>query len=188
MVVSTIPVGFNPLGVVITPDGTRAYVEENSEFLNIIDTASNTVVAHILQGIFHVTLTITADGTRIYAASATSPSVSIIDTSTNAVVNTIPLGNNSPTDSALTPDGARLYTTNVQNTASVIDTATNTVLTTIPNIACPGSAHRIAIAAVPPVPKTKDDCKDGGYKEFGPPAGPFPNQGQCISYVKAHSQ
>jgi YVTN family beta-propeller protein len=104
------------------------------------------------------------------------------------VVNTIPLGNNSPTDSALTPDGGRLYTTNVQNTASVIDTATNTVLTTIPNIACPGSAHRIAIAAVPPVPKTKDDCKDGGYIEFGPPAGPFPNQGQCISYVKAHSQ
>jgi DNA-binding beta-propeller fold protein YncE len=38
MVVSTIPVGFNnPLGVVITPDGTRAYVEDTGEFLNIID-------------------------------------------------------------------------------------------------------------------------------------------------------
>jgi len=164
-------------------------VEDTGEFLNIIDTASNTVVAHILQPIFHGSLTITSDGTRIYVAAPTSTTVSIIDTSTNAVVNTIPLGNNSPTDSALTPDGARLYITNVLNTVSVIDTATNTLVTTIPNIACPEtSAHRIAIAEVPQVPKTKNDCKDGGYMEFGPPAGPFRNQGQCIRYVEAHSQ
>ncbi|HLM24430.1 MAG TPA: YncE family protein, partial [Pyrinomonadaceae bacterium] len=191
MVVSTIPPrgGFDPFGVIFTPDGTRAYVEDRSEFLNIIDTASNTLVAHILQNILHDALTITPDGTRIYASTASSTTVSVIDTSTNAVVNSIPLGgNNSPTDSALTPDGARLYLPNVPNTVSVIDTASNTLVTTIPNIGCPGSAHRIAIAEVPKVPKSKNDCKDGGYMEFGPPAGPFRNQGQCISYVEAHSR
>ena len=190
MVVSTIPApgGFKPLGVVIAPDGTRAYVEDQSEFLNIIDTASNTLVAHILQSVLHDALTITPDGTRIYASTPTSTTVSVIATSTNAVVNSIPLGNNSPTDSAVTPDGARLYLTHVQNTASVIDTATNTLVAMIPNIGCPGSAHRIAIAEVPRVPKSKNDCKDRGYAEFGPPAGPFRNQGQCISYVEAHSQ
>jgi len=192
MVVSTITRqgGFAPFGVIFTPDGTRAYVEDRSEFLNIIDTASNTLVAHILQSILHDALTITPDGTRIYVSNAGSNRVSVLDTSTNAVINTIPLGgNNSPTDSALTPDGARLYLSNVPNTASVIDTATNTLVATIPNIGCPEtSAHRIAIAEVPQVPKTKNDCKDGGYMEFGPPAGPFRNQGQCISYVAAHSQ
>jgi len=189
MVVSTIPPrgGFSPFGVIFTPDGTRAYVEDRSEFLNIIDTASNTLVAHILQSIFHDALTITPDGTRIYVSNAGSNRVSVLDTSTNAVINTIPLGNfNTPTDSALTPDAARLYLPNVQNTVSVIDTATNTLVATIPNIGCPGSAHRIAIAEVPRVPKSKSDCKGGGYLEFGPPAGPFRNQGQCIQYVETH--
>lgn len=191
MVLSTIPLPGESiaLGVIFTPDGTRAYVEDHSEFLNIIDTASNTLVAHILQGLFHDTLTITADGTRIYWSTAVSIGVFVLDTSTNAVVNTISLGIlNTPTDSALTPDGAHLYTTNVQNTASIIDTATNTLAATIPDIGCFGSAHRIAIAEVPQVPKSKSDCKGRGYLEFGPPAGPFRNQGQCISYVEAHSK
>jgi YVTN family beta-propeller protein len=190
MVVSTIPPrgGFEPFGVIFTPDGTRAYVEDRSEFLNIIDTASNTLIAHILQNILHHALTITPDGTRIYASTASSTTVSVIDTSTNAVVNSIPLGNNSPTESAITPDGARLYLPSVQNRVSVINTATNTLVDIIPNIGCPGSAHRIAIAEVPREPRSKNDCKNGGYLEFGPPAGPFRNQGQCISYVEAHSR
>jgi len=67
----------------------------------------------------------------------------------------------------------------VDSTVSVIDTATNTLIATIPDFACP---RRIAIT---PVPKNKDDCKDGGYKNFRALA--FPNQGQCVSYVNRHS-
>lgn len=156
---------------------------DHNEFLNIIDTATNTVVVHLLQSIFHDALTFAPDGTRLYASTATNSSVSVLDTSTNAVVNSIPLGGNSPIVSAVTPDGARLYTVNVQNTVSVIDTTTNTLVTTIPNIACP---LRIAIAPAPQVPTSKDDCKDDGYLRFGAPGGPFRNQGQCISYVEAH--
>jgi hypothetical protein len=40
--------------------------------------------------------------------------------------------------------------------------------------------------AAPRVPTSKEQCKDGGYQNFGPPAGPFKNQGQCISYVEHH--
>jgi hypothetical protein len=29
---------------------------------------------------------------------------------------------------------------------------------------------------------SKDDCKDGGWKNFTFPPGPFKNQGQCVSY------
>ena len=50
-VVATIPVGVNPVGVAITPDGTRAYVtNEGSNTVSVIDIATNTVVATISVG------------------------------------------------------------------------------------------------------------------------------------------
>jgi hypothetical protein len=33
---------------------------------------------------------------------------------------------------------------------------------------------------------SKEQCKHGGYLKFSPPAGPFKNQGQCVSYVEHH--
>jgi hypothetical protein len=36
------------------------------------------------------------------------------------------------------------------------------------------------------VPTDKNQCKDGGYKTFNPPSGPFKNQGQCVSFVENH--
>jgi uncharacterized repeat protein (TIGR03803 family) len=38
----------------------------------------------------------------------------------------------------------------------------------------------------PQAPKSKEECEHGGYLKFGPPAGPFKNQGQCVSYVEHH--
>jgi YVTN family beta-propeller protein len=70
----------------------------------------------------------------------------------------------------------------LEDTVSIIDTATNTVTATIPGFACP---RRIAITPVIPVPKNKDDCKDGGYTKFHALA--FPNQGQCVKYVNRHA-
>jgi YVTN family beta-propeller protein len=124
-------------------------------------------------------MTISLDGSSLYVTSPSSNKVFIIDTSTNAVVNNIPIGA-SPIFPALTSDGTRLYTVNVENTVSVIDTATNTLVATIPGFDCP---LRIAIT---PVPKSKDECKDGGYKNFRALA--FPNQGQCIKYVNSHQK
>lgn len=125
--VSVIHLGFdrNPFGVVFTADGTRAYVEQRSEFLDVIDTATNTVVIDALQNLFHDHLAITPDDTQLYVTTPVISSVFVIDTSTNAVVNTIPLSY-SPIFPAMTSDGTRVYTVNVQDTVSVIDTATNT--------------------------------------------------------------
>ena len=78
----------------------------------------------------------------------------------------------------------RAYVTNDgSNTVSVIDTATNTVVATIP---VGGEPFWVAISPAPQAPKSKEQCKHGGYKKFGPPAGPFKNQGQCVSYVEHH--
>ena len=104
--------------------------------------------------------------------------------STNAVINNIPLDDN-PNFVAVTSDGTRVYTANVQNTVSVIDTVTNTVTATIPvatTIPVFGCLVQIAIT---PVPKSKDDCKDSGYRNFSALA--FPNQGQCVRYVNRHT-
>ncbi len=69
------------------------------------------------------------------------------------------------------------------NTVSVIDTATNTVVETIPVGVRPVA---VALTPAPQTPTSKEHCKHDGYLKFGPPAGPFKNQGQCVSYVEHH--
>jgi DNA-binding beta-propeller fold protein YncE len=61
----------------------------------------------------------------------------------------------------------------------VIDRITNTVVATIPVGTNPAVIAFMSSAA----PKTKDDCRNGGYKKFMPPVGPFKNQGQCIKFI-----
>jgi hypothetical protein len=40
---------------------------------------------------------------------------------------------------------------------------------------------QLQVPAAPVTPKTKDDCKNGGWKTFTNPA--FKNQGDCVSFV-----
>jgi YVTN family beta-propeller protein len=102
---------------------------------------------------------------------------------TNTVVANVLVGP-QPEAVAITPDGNRAYVTNgLDNTVSIIDTETNTVVATIPVGLFP---EEVAITPVPQAPESKEECKHGGYLKFGPPAGPFKNQGQCVSYVEHH--
>jgi YVTN family beta-propeller protein len=106
----------------------------------------------------------------------------VIDTGTNTVVATIPVGD--LVGVAITPDGTRTYVANLgSNTVSVIDTATNTVVATIAVGLFPLG---VAITPAPQAPTSIKQCEHGGYLKFGPPAGPFKNQGQCVSYVEHH--
>ena len=99
------------------------------------------------------------------------------------MVATIPVGL-GPIGVAITPDGTRVYVTNDNSdTISVIDTATNTVVATIPVGSGPVA---VAITPVRRTPTGKEQCKHDGYLKFGPPAGPFKNQGRCVSYVEHH--
>jgi YVTN family beta-propeller protein len=119
--------------------------------------------------------------TRAYVTNRSDNTVSVIDTATNTVIATIPLGTFAfPHGVAVTPDGLRVYVVNsALGTVSVIDTATNTVVTTISV-----GSNPFGLAIMPSIaPKTKDECKNGGYKKFVPPVGPFKNQGQCIKFV-----
>jgi len=122
--------------------------------------------------------------TRAYVTDEFDSTVSVIDTATNTVVETIPVGA-FPFGVAITPDGTRAYVTGLDSSiVSVIDTGTNTVVATIPVGLAPAG---VAFTLAPRVPTSKEQCKKSGWKNFGPPAGPFKNQGQCVSYVEHHS-
>ena len=59
-----IPVGREPSGVAVTPDGKHAYVaNRGSKNVSAIDTATNMVVATVAVGNVPFTVAITPDGT-----------------------------------------------------------------------------------------------------------------------------
>ena len=139
-VVATVPVGTGPIGVAVTPTGTRVYVTLVTGFVSVIDTATNTVAATVPVGNSAGAVAVTPTGTRVYVANdpsdrpaPTTPGrVSIIDPATNTVVATVTVGN-SPRGVAVTPDGSRVYVAHsfVPGIVSVIDTATNTLVATV---------------------------------------------------------
>jgi YVTN family beta-propeller protein len=139
----TIPVGYGPIHIAITPNGRRAYVANHlvqgdlsiEDAVSVIDTAANRVVATVPVGVdtspIHVA--ISPDGSRAYVASENPGSLSIIDTASNQVVATLPLGRDTnPLHVAITPDGSRAYIANVtSDTVSVLDTASSELIATV---------------------------------------------------------
>jgi YVTN family beta-propeller protein len=89
---SPIPVGGNPVGVAVTPDGTKVYVtNNNSSNVSVIKTATNTVVKTVPVGIGPIGVAVTPDGTKVYVTNAVG-TVSVIHRPGNTVVATIPVG------------------------------------------------------------------------------------------------
>ena len=91
-VVGTIGVGAGPVGVAVSPDGTRVYVANRaSNSVSVIDTATDRVVATVDSGIGLGSkwIAITPDGARAYVNNAFSRNpgtVSVIDTTSGMVV------------------------------------------------------------------------------------------------------
>jgi YVTN family beta-propeller protein len=96
-------VGSIPFGVAINPDGTRAYVtDQSSNSVSVIDTASNTVFADVGVGRVPFGVAVTPEGSRAYVTNQSSNSVSVIDTASNTVVTTVQVGS-APSGVAITP-------------------------------------------------------------------------------------
>jgi YVTN family beta-propeller protein len=97
---ATVSVGTQPRNVTITPDGTSAYVaNDTSNSVSVIDTATNTVTATILVGAKPRRVGITPDGANAYVPAAGSNSVSVISIGTKTVTTTTAVGTN-PQDAA----------------------------------------------------------------------------------------
>lgn len=94
-----------PIGIAITPDGTKAYVADlYGNTISVVNTTTDTVVVTIPAGGYPIGVAISPDGTRAYATNIFVQfcTVSVIDTATNTVVTTIPVGVN-PFAVAITP-------------------------------------------------------------------------------------
>ena len=129
-VTDTISVGFNPMGVVINPNGTRVYVvNTRSNDVSVIDTSKNTVIATVPVESSPQGVAVSPNGKKVYVANRYSNNVSVIDTSANTVVSTVNTGK-YPVGVAVSPDGKKIYVTNYgDNTVSIIDSATKAVVT-----------------------------------------------------------
>lgn len=138
----TIPIGgVQQNDIAITPNGTKAYVNNNFTSLvdfdaNIaaLDTATNTFETIPSMGSIEPTpfsIAITPDGTKAYVIFSSRNNARVIDIETDAISAPIPTGN-SPTSITVTPDGKKVYIANGNsNNVTVIDTATNMPLSTI---------------------------------------------------------
>jgi YVTN family beta-propeller protein len=124
----SLPNGTGPIGVALTPDGSRAYVTARLEDrVYVINTITSSVMGGIAVGDRPVGITVSPNGTRVYVANGLNATVSVINTSTNTVINTIAFGSGtsaSRTRIALTPDGKRAYITadNTVGNIAIIDT------------------------------------------------------------------
>jgi YVTN family beta-propeller protein len=127
---SPIPVGTNPHGIAITPDGHRAYVANTvSNTVSVIDMDTKQIVGSpISVGQRPIAIAIAPNGLRAYVTNQQTAenSVSVIDTQTNQTVGSpIPVGAN-PGSIAITPDSSRAYVANTgSGTVSVIDLQTD---------------------------------------------------------------
>jgi DNA-binding beta-propeller fold protein YncE len=125
--------GFQPSGVVIAPEGRRAYISNWDNTLkqgvvNVIDTDSNIVIDTIALGKGIPTgVAITPNGRHVYVATGSEPfseqgKVSVVDTATNAIVNSF-AGAPFPSTVTITPNGDFVYVLDTEGSLLLIDTA-----------------------------------------------------------------
>lgn len=136
-----ITVGSFPSGIVISPDGTTAYVDNGGSGSNgkvtPVDLATGAAGTPIPVGTGPLDIAITPNGATLYVTDWGDGKVVPISTATNTAGPAIPVGN-SPFDIAITPDGATAYVANCgSNTVTPINLATNTPGTPIPVGNCP---------------------------------------------------
>jgi YVTN family beta-propeller protein len=82
-----------PVDVVITRDGSKAYVAlGRANHVAVIDVKSRTVTAYVMVGLRPWGLALNGDETLLYAANGWTNDITVIDTATNQSVTQVPVG------------------------------------------------------------------------------------------------
>jgi YVTN family beta-propeller protein len=144
-VTATIPVGTQPYGTAVTPDGSKVYVANmGANTVSVIATATNTVIATIPGFSEPFGVAVTPDGSKVYVSNFFSNTVSVIATASNTVIGSPITVGSHPQGIAMTPDGSTLYIPIFPASVAVIATASDTVVATV------GTGVHPAGAAVTP--------------------------------------
>jgi YVTN family beta-propeller protein len=114
-----IPVGAQPSGLAISPDGRLLYVADSgSDDVMVIDTTKRAAVATV--PVDRAPAAVVADARRVWVAG--EGQVTVIDAASRAVVASVGVGGGAL---ALSPDGARLYVADTDaGTVRIVDTVT----------------------------------------------------------------
>jgi serine/threonine-protein kinase len=121
----TIAVGDEPVGAVVTADGTRALVTDlGSGEVSVVDIAARRQISRIDVGSSANGVALTPDGTRALVNDSRANNVLVLDAATLRVIATIPAGK-FPCEVAVTADGALALVTDADsNMVSIIDLVT----------------------------------------------------------------
>lgn len=127
-----IPVGKQPEGITVSPDGKEVWVGHDGDGgVSIIDTAANKVTQRIQVGQRPIRVRFTPDGSRVLISDATSGDFTIWDARTRKKMQTIALGG-TPVGILVTPDSKRAFVAQTQmNKVAVVDLAQGKVIQTI---------------------------------------------------------
>lgn len=122
--ITTVPVGTNPYGVMVSHDYNRVYVaNQGSNDVSVIYMPTNRVLATIPGLSTPGAIAISSNNQIVYVANSSSNTVSVINALNNTIVNTITVGQN-PVGLSLNFNGDKLYVANGDGTISVINTTT----------------------------------------------------------------
>ena len=126
--VSTGDVGNEPVGVAVSPDGTRVYVTNPADdTVSVLDRDGDAVSTGDV-GNEPVGVAVSPDGTRVYVANKEADTISVLNRDGD-VVSTADVGN-APLFMAVSPDGTRVYVANHDaDTVSVLDEGGDVVST-----------------------------------------------------------
>ena len=125
------PLGPNPQGITVSPDGRTLYVANNfagGGFI-VIDVATNQQLASVAMGPGDVPRGVapSPDGSRAYMAFAGVNVIEVFDLAGRNVTATVAV-DAAPTGIAVSPDGNKVYVASeLGNSVSVIDATTNQV-------------------------------------------------------------
>ena len=136
-ITTKIPVGADPLGIAITPDGSKVYVGNSGDpyhlgnTVSVVDTATNTVLKNITVGNGPQDVAITPDGSKVYVTNWYDDNVSVISTASDTLIGSIPV---IDAPNGITITGNKAYVANSfsePGAVSVIDTTTDKVVNTV---------------------------------------------------------
>ncbi len=186
---SAVPFSASPIGLAVSPDGTRLYVTNIAESggsvtfnVNAFDCSGSQLVllgGSIPVGQEPMTIVITPDGSKIFAANGDDGTVSVLATSSDpnnplSLLKTIPLSANA-FGLALSPDGTKVYAGS-SNGSSVFSGALAVIDTT--QLALIGTP--VSLGIIPDYPNSIAVTPDGSHVFVGVGQDSLPNAVQAF--------
>jgi PGF-pre-PGF domain-containing protein len=133
-VTAWVDVGSGPIGVAVSPDGSKVYVTNSGDgTVSVINAATNTVIGTpVTVGNNPRGVAVSPDGSKVYVTNLNDNTVSVINAATNTIIGTPVTVGTGPFGVVVSPDGSKVYVANsfgASTTVSVIKTSDNSVTT-----------------------------------------------------------